>query len=177
MEEDSLEEEWSIMYEESERTRVLDSNTFKRPVRNLKVRKPIMLDTEQALQEAIAVMKGRHFGCVLVTAKDATLAGILTERDILTKALGGPKDFNALKIKEVMTPDPESVQADDSIAFVMNAMHVGGYRHVPVVDEQNIPVAVVSVRDIMAFIVENFSEEILNLPPARIRRAPQQDGG
>lgn len=177
MEDDNLEEEFSIMYQESDRLHVLDSNTFKKPVKNLKLRKPITLDLDEALQNAVALMKTKQCGCVLVTAKDSTLAGILTERDILTKAVGERRDFKEIKIREVMTPDPESVQAADSVAFVMNAMHVGGYRHVPVVDEHDVPVAVVSVRDIVGFIVENFPEEILNLPPKAPRRAPQADGG
>ena len=177
MEEDNLEEEFSIMYQESERLHVLDSNTFKKPVRNLKLRKPITLDVDEPLQHAITIMKSKQFGCVLVTAKGSKLAGILTEHDILTKALGEGRDYNEVRVREVMTPEPESVQAGDSVAFVMNAMHVGGYRHVPVVDEHGVPVAVVSVKDIVGFIVENFPEEILNLPPTPPRRAPQADGG
>jgi CBS domain-containing protein len=59
----------------------------------------------------------------------------------------------------------------------MNSMHVGGYRHVPVVNDKNIPLAVVSVKDIIGFIVENFSEEILNLPPKPLRDASREDGG
>ncbi len=46
MEQDHLEEEFSIMYQESIRTHVLDSETFKKPVKNLKVRKPIMLHAD-----------------------------------------------------------------------------------------------------------------------------------
>ncbi len=177
MEEDYLDEEFSIMYRESGRTHVLDSNTLKRPVRNLKVRKPMVIDAGQTLQDAISVMQSKKFGCLLVTSEGSRLAGILTERDILMKALGEKRNFKEIRIREIMTPDPESVQPDDSIAFVMNAMHVGGYRHVPVVDERHVPVAVVSVKDIVAFIVENFPEEILNLPPKTSRQTPQQNGG
>jgi hypothetical protein len=59
----------------------------------------------------------------------------------------------------------------------MNAMHVGGYRHVPVVDAGNVPLAVVSVKDIIGFIVENFPQEILNLPPKPLRTTSREDGG
>ena len=44
-------------------------------------------------------------------------------------------------------------------------MSVGGFRHVPVVNQRGFPVAVISVRDVVEFLVEAFPSEILNLPP------------
>jgi len=44
-------------------------------------------------------------------------------------------------------------------------MEVGGFRHVPIVDEHGRPKLVVSVRDIVTFLVSSFPEEVLNLPP------------
>lgn len=176
MEEEQLDEEFSIMYEESARVKVLNSDTFRTPIKNLKVRKPVCLDRKRSVQEAVTLMQQRQFGCVLVT-EGVKLTGIITERDVITKALGKAQQLTAIRIEEIMTAKPESFQPEDKIAFVMNAMHVGGYRHVPVVDEQNVPLAVISVKDIIGFIVENFTEEILNLPPKPMRKSSQQDGG
>src|SRR3954447_23749436 len=64
-----------------------------------------------------------------------------------------------------MTRDPESLRADDRIVWALNLMHVGGYRHVPLVDPQNRPVGVISVKDIVSFLVELFPAAVLNLPP------------
>jgi len=76
----------------------------------------------------------------------------------------------------VMTRDPEVFQPEDSIAHILNAMHVGGYRHVPVVDDQQRPVAVISIKDIIGFILDHFAEDILNLPPKPIRTTDQREG-
>ncbi len=176
MEDEILDEELSIMYEEPGRTKTLDSNTFLKPVRSLKLRRPVMVDLNQSVQEALSVMQSKRSGCVLVT-RGSALAGILTERDIVGKALGKERDLNAVSVKELMTPDPVTLQQDDSVAFVLNAMHVGGYRHVPIVDDKNRPLAVVSVKDIIGFIVDHFPEEILNLPPRPVRRSEHLDGG
>lgn len=176
MDDDILNEEWSIMYEESEKTKVLDSNTFKKPVKNVKVRRPIVVNVGQTVKEAVALMQKKKYGCVLV-AKNDRLAGIFTERDLLMKCIGSGKDLAKVKVEEVMTPDPEAFQPEDSVAFVLNAMSVGGYRHVPIVDERNKPIAVVSVKDIIRFLVEHFPEEVLNLPPHPIRRTDHIDGG
>src|SRR5438309_11104496 len=176
MEDEILDEEFSIMYQEAERMKVLDSTTFLRPVKNLKLKKPVMIDVGQTVAEALSLMQTKQFGCLLVT-RGSALAGILTARDSVAKALGEGRDLARIPVTEIMTPDPITLQPDDSVAFVMNAMHVGGYRHVPIVDERNQPLAVVSVKDIIAFIVESFPEEILNLPPKPIRKAKRQDGG
>jgi len=176
MDDDILDEEWSIMYEEPEKTKVLDSNTFKKPVKNIKVRKPIVLKTGQSVREAIELMQHNRLGCVLVV-KDAKLSGILTERDVLLKSIGSGKDMAKVKVDEIMTRDPEAFQPEDSVAFVLNAMSVGGYRHVPIVNDKNEPLAVVSVKDIVTFLVEHFPEEVLNLPPKPFRHSDQIDGG
>ena len=176
MDDEILDEEFSIMYQEAQRVKVLDSNTFMQPVKHLKVLKPMTLNAGQPVADAVDLMQKKNVGCILIT-KDSKLAGILTERDILTKAIGKGKDHAKMKVDEIMTPDPESFEPDDSIAFIINAMDAGGYRHIPVVDEKKIPIAVVSVKDIIGFIAEHFSEEVLNLPPKPLRTSGSQDGG
>ncbi len=44
-------------------------------------------------------------------------------------------------------------------------MSVGGFRHVPVVDEAGRPAGILSARDVLDFVVELCPEELLNLPP------------
>jgi CBS domain-containing protein len=176
MEDEVLDEELSMMYEEPGKAKVLDSSTFLRPLKQLKLRKPVLIDVSQTVQEALTLMQVKQVGCVLVT-RGVSLAGIITERDLVSKGLARGVDLGAVKVQEFMTPDPVTLQPEDSVAFVLNAMHVGGYRHVPIVDERNRPLAVVSVKDIIGFIVENFPEEILNLPPKPIRKTEQLDGG
>jgi CBS domain-containing protein len=47
----------------------------------------------------------------------------------------------------------------------------GGYRHIPIVDDRYQPIGMVSVLDIMTYLVEHFPQEILTLPPRPIRDA------
>jgi CBS domain-containing protein len=176
MDDNILDEEFSIMYQESDRTKVLDAKTFLKPIKNLKVRKPLTLDIGKTVQDALDFLIANHTSCLLIT-REEVLVGIVTERDIITKALPSGKPFTSFPIDEIMTRNPECFQPDDSVAFVLNAMHIGGYRHIPVVDDRNRPLAIVSVRDIISFIVEHFSEAILNLPPKPMRGTRTQDGG
>ncbi len=175
MNEEMLDDEMSQMYEEEQKSKkVLDATTLHKPLKYLRVKKPYTLAPHTTVAEAVELMRKKKIGCILVTDRNS-LKGIFTERDVLMK-VAGMKEYAALKLADVMTPNVEAFQQDDSIAFVLNAMHVGGYRHVPVVDEKGLPIAVISVRDIIAFIHEHFAEDVLNLPPAPIRTTSQREG-
>lgn len=74
-------------------------------------------------------------------------------------------DSHTVPVKSVMTPNPETLEPEDSIAFALNKMSVGGYRHIPIVDGAK-PVGVLSVRDVVDFLVDLFPSDVLNLPPS-----------
>ncbi len=174
MNQEELDDELSQMYDKESGGKALDSSTFKKPIKNLKIHKPVTVAPTQRVVEAVALMQEKKLGCLLVTERE-TMVGIFTERDVLTRVFGR-KDLDRLLVKDVMTAKPESFQQDDSIAYVLNAMSVGGYRHVPVVNDQGRPIAVISVKDIVNFIIEHFPEEVLNLPPEPIRTTGQREG-
>jgi len=169
-----LEEEMSMMYEEEKGPKVLDSTAFSKPIKNIRVRKPISMSPEHSVEKAMLQMNERGVGCVLVT-EDKKLVGIFTERDILKK-VAGKKNVSKMTLRDVMTPKVEGLQADDSIAFVLNTMHVGGYRHVPIMNEEGLPVAVISIKDIVAFIIDHFQEDLVNLPPRPMRTTTEREG-
>lgn len=132
-------------------------------ISDLPLRDPIVVETTATVTEAIQAMNDHHTGCVLVQ-RAGKLVGIFTERDVLTKVFYRD-DCRTAPVGEVMTSTPESLQLDDGIAFALNKMSVGGYRHIPVVENDGKPVGVLSVRDIVDFLVDLFPQEVLNLPP------------
>ena len=92
------------------------------------------------------------------------------------KILNKNRDYVKMAVKEVMTPSPEALHLDDSIAYAMNMMSVGGYRHVPIVDEQRKPISILSVKDVVSYIVDHFPNEIINLPPKPLRSTTEREG-
>jgi CBS domain-containing protein len=170
-------EEYLIAAEERERSvrRTLDSRTIHEPLRLLNPRSPMSVAPSATLREAVAIMREHHIGCVLVVEGDR-LAGILTERDLLLKMEGADL---AQPVSRFMTPDPETLQLDDPIVWALNRMAVGGYRHVPLVDGDGRPVGILSVKDIVHYIVALFPNEVLTLPPdpARAEVWFERDGG
>lgn len=117
------------------------------PVAALSPREPVTIPDTADLGAAIRVMIDRGVGAVLVTAADGRLAGILTERDFLSKVAGRP-DFATLPVRDYMTVNPETVVPTDTLGFAVGKMDAGGYRHLPVV-EAGRPVGVISVRDVL----------------------------
>ena len=144
--------------------RQLDACTLDRPVRTLPLRKPICLETSAKVKEAIELMRANKTGSVLVT-RNGRLAGIFTERDILNRMALGEVDPSQATLEEVMRSNPEVLSPEAPMAYALNLMSVGGFRHVPLVDEEGRAVAVVSVRDIVDCLVDHFPDKVLNLPP------------
>lgn len=95
--------------------------------------------------------------------------GIFTERDVLLKIIDSGHNPVDVRLRDVMTPDPESLPVDAKLAWALNVMSVGGFRHLPVTNDQGWPVFILSVRLIVDFLVESFPTEILNLPPDFVR--------
>ena len=96
---------------------------------------------------AIHFMRTHNTECVLVRDEDQKIVGILTERDILFKAAGASVDLMALAVKDIMTPDPVMLRDDDNIAVALHKMAVGGFRHIPYVDNDGTTL-MVSIQDV-----------------------------
>ena len=159
-------------YFESERPQasgaIFDAAMLRQSVRALPARHPLLFAPHHTVAEAMRAMQKEHRGVVLVTedgSPNTRVLGIFTERDVLFKIIDRGQNPTRLPLAEVMTRDPECLPVEASIAWVLNKMSIGGFRHVPVVDRNERPVFVVSVKDVVEWLVERFPREILNLPP------------
>ena len=123
------------------------------PLGKLEPHKPLTIGPDESVGKAIQMMKEKGHGSILVVKK-GRLVGIFTERDAVLKLAGGKRDIDTTPIKKVMTPNPDVLTEDDTIAFALNRMSVMGYRHVPIVKDDE-PVGFVSVRGILNYISEH----------------------
>lgn len=164
----------------SDAVKVFDARLLQEPVTVLSTRSPLIFSEGTATSEAMRAMQAEHRGVVLVTSDgtaNTPLSGIFTERDILLRVINRGRNPAETPLADVMSHEPEFLQADARVAWVLNMMAVGGFRHVPVVNLRGCPIAVISVRDIVEFLVEAFPNEILNLPPDfGVRKDIPRDG-
>src|SRR4030095_254525 len=96
--------------------------------------------------------------------RDGRAVGIFTERDVLQRVAISGID-RARPVSDVMTHNPETLSVDDGIAFALNRLIARGFRHIPIVDKTGHPVAVLSVREVVAYIVSLLPARVHNLPP------------
>ena len=139
------------------------SEIFIEPIADLEPAEPICVESGTPLSQAIDIMREHRIGCILVTDK-RVLTGIFTERDVTVKIVGHSVDL-ASAIDNFMTPNPETLSTQHQIAYALNRMSLGGYRHVPLVDATGVPTGVISVKDVVDHLVEHFPQDIYNLPP------------
>lgn len=105
---------------------------------------PITVSPDTPLDVAVARMSEAEADCVLVLA-DERLVGIFTDRDAVVKAAG--KRLASFHVRDLMTRDPVVLRHDDPIAVAIHKMAVGGFRHIPIVEDGR-PTGVVTARDI-----------------------------
>jgi len=163
--------------EEDSPPKTIDARLFAEPIKSLHRRAGrVTVSPGTTIGQAARIMKEHRVGCVLV--EDAgKLVGILTERDILTKLVGTGYDPATVAVDGVMTRNPETLTPEDPIAFALQRMSVGGFRHVPLVDSEGGSVGILSVKDIVDYLAEHFPEEILNIPPEPGRQPRIPEGG
>jgi CBS domain-containing protein len=111
---------------------------------------PVKVQTSDPVGLAVRMMQHSDTNCVLVM-NGAALAGIITPWDILHKVAGPTEDLNAATCGQVMTADPVFLRDNDDIAVAINKMSIGGFRHIPLLQEGN-PIAVVSIGDLFKHI-------------------------
>jgi CBS domain-containing protein len=144
-------------------------------IRALGLGPAISVRSDTSLYDTVQTLQREHIGCVLVTDEQGKLQGIFTERDLLAKVALRSLDWKAERVSDYMTRDPETLHPDDRIAWALKLMHIGGYRHVPLTDQAGRPVGVVSIKDIVDFIVDLFPSPVLNLPPDPHRKVWVED--
>jgi CBS domain-containing protein len=104
-----------------------------------------------SLNDAAKRMVSRDVGAALVTEGER-LMGIVTERDVL-RAVARGIDEGTL-VADLMTPEPETMEPDESTQHAATLMIHGGFRHLPIVEGDEI-VGILSIRDLMRVVLED----------------------
>jgi CBS domain-containing protein len=124
------------------------------PLSRLNPPEPLFVSAGGSLMEAVHAMNTAKVGSVLV-GDPTHLEGILTERDVVLKAVCFGKDLENTFVASLMTPSPETLTDDDSLAYAVNKMSVGGYRHIPILKDGR-AVGIISIRDVLKYLSKLF---------------------
>ena len=126
------------------------------------------------LGQAIEAMKKDEGGCVIVS-DDGRVAGIFTERDLLTKVLGQKVDLDS-PIADWMQPKVETLSPEATIGDAVRLMNERSFRNIPLVKKGEL-VGSISVFDIITYLAECYPKATMNLPPLPAQVMDTVDGG
>ena len=108
-------------------------------------------------------MQVQRMGCVLICRNEKVI-GILTEVDVLRKG-GTEAHVLDAPLATYMTPSPVCITSNSSVWEAAKKMKEGTFRHLPVVDDKGKPEGYISIRSIVTYFADHFSETVYTLPP------------
>ena len=130
---------------------------------------PYTVTAGASLQATVEEMARRRIGAAVVVDGGGMAVGILTERDLLNKVMSRSVDPRALKVGDVMTPDPTTCTVEDDFGAVYDTFVRLKARHLPIVDQGNRLVGIVSIRDVF-LLKERIMDRFIDEKTAMIQR-------
>jgi CBS domain-containing protein len=108
---------------------------------------PVAMTDDATLHAAAIAMRDRDIGDVVVTKPDGDVCGIITDRDIVVRAIAEGVDPFSATLKDVCSEDLVTVRPDDAIATAVRTMEEHAIRRLPVMDNGTL-VGIVSIGDL-----------------------------
>ncbi len=139
---------------------------------------PVTVPPGTSLADCVLAIQRTGTGdSVFVAAPDRRLVGVLTERDIFGRLVGGDVVDLSQPVETVMTTSPHTLHLEQPVRDALDLMQTGRYRNIPIVDDDGRLVGVVRPQDVLKYLAEAFPEELLNLPPRPHQQMEQPEGG
>ena len=126
-------------------------------ISSLTLRPPLVVQPQTSLYDVLKKMRENKAGAVVIM-EGQHIAGIFTERDFLYRIALHHLDVKGLPIESVMTPSPVTINLSHSLAFALREMAMGRYRHLPVMDDQNQCVGILSADGILRYLIDHLEE-------------------
>lgn len=126
-----------------------------------KGRQIITVDPESSVLDAIKLMADKKVGALIVI-QDGKLGGIVTERDYARKVIIKGRSSESTRVDEIMTADVLTTTSEQTVDHCMGMMSEGRFRHLPVVEDDDV-VGIISIGDLVQAIIADQKEEIEQL--------------
>jgi CBS domain-containing protein len=120
-------------------------------------RKPVVTASpNQSLHEAALNMRDHHVGAIVVV-EDGRPIGILTDRDLVMRAIVERRDAATTLVKDVMSRSPTVVHSDQKIDDAIIAVRQAGVRRLPIVDATGKVVGLIALDDLVVLMAGELS--------------------
>lgn len=128
--------------------------------------KTISVRPEHSIEDAIKVLAENKIGAVLVrqgSDEINDIIGILSERDIIRQMNKASERILSLKVQDLMTKNVVTCLPEDPLNSILEKMTEGRFRHVPVIDENNILKGIVTIGDVVHYRLHELEYEALRM--------------
>lgn len=116
-------------------------------IRDLMTTNIVCLGEDTPLREAARKMRDSNIGDVLVQDGSGKLTGIVTDRDIVVRAIAEGMDCDTTKLGQVATGKLTTLKADAGVDEAVKCMEDDAIRRIPVVEDGK-PIGIVSIGDL-----------------------------
>jgi len=118
------------------------------------------IDEDETLMDAAKKLAALDVGSVPICGKDGRLKGMLTDRDIVVKALAQGKDVENTRAGEFAQGEAVTIGADDSITDTLRTMAKYRVRRLPVIDGHDL-VGIIALADIAREVDDDEAGDLL----------------
>jgi CBS domain-containing protein len=120
------------------------------------------LPPDASVFSAIELMADKRVGALLVIDGDR-LVGVISERDYARKVVLKGRSSKDTFVREIMTPSPVTIPCNATVDEAMRIMTENRFRHLPVIDAQGHVAGVLSIGDLVNWIVTSQDAAIAHL--------------
>jgi CBS domain-containing protein len=131
---------------------------------NSKGRKIFSVTAESTVEQVVGELAANKVGFLIVMDPSGSLAGVISERDVVHRCMSMKKDPTALSAGEIMTPRTKLFTAveNDDLQHIMSTMTEKKIRHLPILQDDMV-VGIISIGDVIKYILEEKDEAIRSL--------------
>lgn len=117
--------------------------------REIMTKSPKTANREMTLQEVAVLMREGDFGVLPIVEKESNkLVGILTDRDIVVRAVADGKNVSKTKVGEIMSDRLFTAKPEDFVFEAVRTMGERQVRRIPIVDDDGILQGIIAMADI-----------------------------
>jgi CBS domain-containing protein len=135
--------------------------------------KPVCAQATDSVRSVLRLLQTERTGVAMICDR-GKLVGVFTERDCL-KLLADGANLD-VPVAEVMIRNPVTIRKTDTVARAISLMSAGGFRRLPIIDDQGRVEGVLKVSGLMLYLVEHFPKVVYTLPPEPHYKAAEREG-
>lgn len=116
-------------------------------VRDLMSKSVVTIAPEESAALAARLLSRHELGALPVCAADGTLAGIVTDRDIVTRCVAAGEEPGRVPVRDIMSPAPSVITPETPVSTAARLMAQRQVRRLPVVEQRQV-VGMLSLGDL-----------------------------